>query len=132
LLTDVINGLLTTKPEWSQGAGIASYFVTVGDYIPNWYRSFVKWFTINKIIYLANEGNILSAEDVIGKLHQPLFIIHGTNDSLIPVRHTYELFKKAREPKLLWIADGCEHAAIWNKYPSEYEEKIVSFLNQYM
>jgi len=133
LLTDVINGLLNTKPTWTEDSGmLASMLVSSGEYIPNWFRTFLKKATMMKVIYSANEGNIINAGDVIGKLHQPLFLLHGTSDSLIPIRHTLRLFETAHEPKLLWVAEGCEHAAIYNKYPKEYAEKLTGFLKEYL
>jgi len=134
LLTDVINGLLMSKPEWTkEDTGIlASVFISAGDFIPKWFRSFLKHMTMLKVIWLANEGNILNAVEVIGSLHQPIYLVHGTADSLIPMRHTHRLYELAHDPKMLWIAEGCEHAAIYNKYPREYEEKLTGFLNEYL
>lgn len=132
MLTDVIDGLLNSKPDWTAEAGIVSYIIRLGDYIPNWYRSFLKQVTILKTVYFAGEGNLVNAIDVIDKLKQPVFLIHGSSDSLIPLKHTLKLYKVAKEPKELWVADGCEHAAIYNKYPKEYAEKITAFLHKHL
>lgn len=133
LLTDVINGLLSSKPEWTNEAGgLASYLVSFGDFIPSWYRTFLKYVTIYKIVYTTNEGQFINPIDVISKIEKPVFLIHGTADSLIPLKHTERLFERATEPKELWVADGCEHAAIYNRYPKEYSEKITAFLNRHL
>lgn len=39
----------------------------------------------------------------------PLVIIHGDKDTVVPVSHAYTLYKKASEPKTLWIAEGKGH-----------------------
>jgi len=131
LFTDVINGILDTQPEWSQEEvdPVTSLFVTIGGYVPTWFRAYLKFVVLTKLSWTAGETGIINAVDAISKLHQPIVLIHGTSDSLIPIRHTLKLFETAHEPKTLWIADGCEHAAIYNKYPLEYADRLVSFFH---
>jgi len=128
LFTDVIDGILDSQPEWSESDVMTTFFITLGRYIPSWYRAYLKFIAMGKIAYLAGETGFINAIDVISTLHQPLFLIHGTKDSLIPIRHTLKLFEVAREPKNLWIAEGCEHTAIYQKYPLEYTDRLTSFL----
>ena len=40
----------------------------------------------------------------------PLLVVHGDRDRYFPVRHAYELFHAAGEPKELWIEKGVGHA----------------------
>lgn len=40
----------------------------------------------------------------------PLLVVHGDADRYFPVRHAYELYHAAAEPKELWIEKGVGHA----------------------
>jgi len=130
LFDDLINGFLDAPPSWSdEEADAATHIlITVGGWIPSWYRMYLKFVAITKIAYFAGETGVVNAIDCIHKLHQPLVLIHGTKDSLIPIRHSLKLFENAREPKQLWLADGCEHTAIYQKYPKEYAQRLTTFL----
>jgi fermentation-respiration switch protein FrsA (DUF1100 family) len=47
--------------------------------------------------------------DLIRKIHDPVLIIHGTDDVTIPFWHGQKLFEAANEPKFcLWV-DGAAH-----------------------
>lgn len=129
LFTDVINGILDTQPAWSEPDLMTTVFVTAGKFVPSWYRAYLKFVAMTKIAFSVGETGFINAVDVISKLHQPLVLIHGTKDSLIPIRHTLKLFEVAHEPKTLWVAEGCEHTAIYQKYPKEYTQRLTSFLH---
>ncbi|MBI1833131.1 MAG: alpha/beta hydrolase [Planctomycetes bacterium] len=45
----------------------------------------------------------------IGSIHQPVFIAHGTTDSLIPYAHGERLFAAANEPKRFFKMPGHDH-----------------------
>ncbi|HXG11943.1 MAG TPA: alpha/beta hydrolase [Gemmataceae bacterium] len=45
----------------------------------------------------------------IGQCTQPVFIAHGTADSLVPFAHAERLFAAANEPKHLFRMEGYEH-----------------------
>lgn len=40
---------------------------------------------------------------------KPLLLIHGNCDDVVPLKHAYELYEKAKEPKHLIIVDGAKH-----------------------
>ncbi len=44
----------------------------------------------------------------------PLLILHGTEDTVIPVEHGKRLFERAREPKQIRIIDGAGHSELWD------------------
>ena len=48
----------------------------------------------------------------IGKIKEvdyPVLVIHGTADSIIPIRHGERLFEEANEPKTHFWVDGAGH-----------------------
>ncbi len=65
---------------------------------------------------------------------RPLFLIHGTEDALVPVAHAYELQKAAQgDPNLqFWIVEGAGHTAIYDKVPQEYMQRILAFYGKYL
>jgi len=132
LISDVIDQLLKTQPDWTQDTGIASYLISVGDLVPMWFRTFLKFAVKTKVVLLANEGQYINPIDVIHNLNQPVLLIHGTADQLIPLHHSQKLFRRAQEPKHLWEAEGGDHSAIYNRYPKEYEQNVIGFLQQYI
>lgn len=47
--------------------------------------------------------------DKVASINQPILIIHGTNDDVVPYRHSEEIFNKANEPKKLIIYPDVGH-----------------------
>jgi fermentation-respiration switch protein FrsA (DUF1100 family) len=50
----------------------------------------------------------------IKKVEEPVLILHGTDDLVIPVEHAEKLFVLAREPKRLAILEGAGHPDLWD------------------
>ena len=46
---------------------------------------------------------------IAGISPKPLLLIHGNCDETVPVKHAYELYERAKEPKHLIIIDGVGH-----------------------
>jgi len=128
LVGDVIDLTLAYKPEWASEVGWTSFIVSMGNYVPDWFRALIKHTVVTKVVALTNEGAYLNAIDVVDSLNKPLFLMHGTEDRMVSVGHSERLFKKAKEPKHLWIAKGAQHSRIFNKFPKEYEQKVLGFL----
>lgn len=73
----------------------------------------------------------VSPEDAIARLApRPVLIIHGDDDPLIPESDAQRLFKRAGQPKSLWIAPDIGHGrAIWDA-AEEYRERVVKFIEE--
>ena len=91
---------------------------------------------INLLIYLtykklnANDDIHPNAIDVIDLVKAPILLLHGTADITVNVEHSYDLYKKATQPKELWILPGGQHTALYDHQPTQYEEKIIKFIKQ--
>lgn len=59
---------------------------------------------------------------------RPVFIIHGEKDSLVGVENARQLYSSAGDPRLLWIAEGIEHAQIFAYRKEEYKKRVLEFL----
>jgi fermentation-respiration switch protein FrsA (DUF1100 family) len=63
----------------------------------------------------------------IGKCHKPVFLAHGTADSLAPFAHTERLFAAAHEPKRLFRLEGYEH---YHSPGPDFYASLAEFLAQ--
>lgn len=63
---------------------------------------------------------------------RPLLLVHGENDSVIPVSHTKQLFDAAREPKELWLVPGVEHCGAYFADRAQYVTRAANFFEQYL
>lgn len=63
---------------------------------------------------------------------RPVFIIHATNDSIIPIAHAHHLFAAAGEPKELWVCDNVDHCGAYFADRSMYVSRVAAFFDQYL
>ena len=61
---------------------------------------------------------------------RPLLIIHGTQDSVTPVAHAYQLYAAAGEPKELWIAEGAHHCGAYFLDRQTYVARAAAFFDR--
>jgi hypothetical protein len=57
----------------------------------------------------------------------PLLVIHGDQDPIVPVHHSWQLYEAAREPKDLWIVPGGVHDDAMHR--SGFRKCFVDYLN---
>ena len=67
------------------------------------------------------------SRDMIAAIDAPLIIIHGAEDSVVPVRHGERLYGMAGEPKRLLVVPGAGHEDLW---PSGLWPTVVSSLRE--
>ena len=61
-----------------------------------------------------------------------LYIIHGTADTRINVRHSYQLQERvltANANATFWFPDGVEHVQAASTMTDEYQTRLISFFN---
>jgi fermentation-respiration switch protein FrsA (DUF1100 family) len=51
----------------------------------------------------------------VRRVEEPVLIVHGTQDRVIPVEHGRRLFEAAGEPKRLLIIEGAAHDDLWER-----------------
>lgn len=66
--------------------------------------------------------------DLIRQVHEPILIMHGTQDRTIPFRMGEELFKAAPHPKRFVAFEGADHSDIIDREPAKYMQSIEEFL----
>jgi alpha-beta hydrolase superfamily lysophospholipase len=75
----------------------------------------------------------LDAIDIVEEINLPILFISGDNDLQIPVDATYQLFEASDNPSdELLLVSGAEHSQAYKTNPTEYINRVVSFLNKRM
>ena len=62
----------------------------------------------------------------------PLLVASGTADHLTTCRETQALFKRASEPKQLWMVDGAAHVDLERFSPDHYWNIVLPFLSAHL
>jgi fermentation-respiration switch protein FrsA (DUF1100 family) len=65
------------------------------------------------------------------KVRCPLFILHGTNDMIIPSWHSSKLFDRHRHEKILHLVDGAGHNDLWTKDRRPALLKLTGLMERY-
>ena len=86
--------------------------------------SLVEW----KLGFKAEQVD--SARDLATLSPRAVFILHGTDDGLFPVRHALKMYEAAQPPKELWLIDYLGHANPTEGREIEYQRRIVTFFKQ--
>lgn len=63
---------------------------------------------------------------------RPVFIIHGRYDNLVPAAQAKMLFKKAGDPKEIWLVPGARHNKCAEGGGFEYKQRLADFFRQYL
>jgi fermentation-respiration switch protein FrsA (DUF1100 family) len=66
----------------------------------------------------------------IGKVKAPVFIIHGSDDEIIPVQMGQKVFAAANSPKDLYIIPGAHHNDTYVVGGRAYFERLKAFIFQ--
>ncbi|HEX6122377.1 MAG TPA: alpha/beta hydrolase, partial [Ktedonobacterales bacterium] len=61
---------------------------------------------------------------------RPLLVIHGTDDSAIPVAQGIQVYEAAGEPKELWIGQGAEHCGTYFLDRAAYCARVAEFFDR--
>jgi len=70
--------------------------------------------------------------DEVSKVTGAVLVIAGEKDVHTPLEESKELFKKAHEPKELWVVKGAKHVDFDKFLGKVYEERILDFLDEFM
>jgi fermentation-respiration switch protein FrsA (DUF1100 family) len=110
----------------------------VETYTPPWFSRVVLWpfWQLITAMFLIRIGawftKGVAAVNMAEKISpRPLFLLHGTQDDLVPVSHSERIHDRAKEPKGIWIAEDAWHCALYDKYPSVFKEKVVGFIKEH-
>lgn len=63
---------------------------------------------------------------------RPVLLMHGTNDAIVPTKHSEILFERCKEPKELYVSESAFHCGLYNTHPQEYEKVVLNFLKTHL
>jgi hypothetical protein len=84
-------------------------------------------FWVPPTLMSANYEPIDAVADIAPR---PLLIIHGQNDTIVPVSMAHELYERASEPKSIWVVDGADHYGPLADRPIECRQRIIEHFKQ--
>lgn len=83
--------------------------------------------------YLRVNPERYSPKYNIGKISpRPVFIIHGRYDNIVPAAQAKLLFKRAGEPKEIWLVPGAKHNKCAEVGGFEYKQRMSDFFRRYL
>ncbi len=92
---------------------------------------YLRNLVIKRSEHLAHfKANAVSPLDAVRDLHVPMFILHGTADSLINYQYSELLYKNSSPPKELWLINGAKHHDMAEIGGAEYNGRIVGFFKK--
>jgi hypothetical protein len=80
-------------------------------------------------VYLTLRTKLNSIEK-ISQLRIPLLMMHGDQDSVIPLSLGKKLFAAANEPKEFYLIQGADHNDTYFVGGNEYLQKVQNFASQ--
>ena len=60
----------------------------------------------------------------------PLLIMHGKDDTLVPVTHALDLYEATKKHSEIHIFNDSEHAKSYENYKNEYEKIAIDFIHR--
>ncbi|MBE6587613.1 MAG: alpha/beta hydrolase [Ruminococcaceae bacterium] len=72
-----------------------------------------------------------SCPEALKSCSVPVLFIHGTDDSFVPVTHTYENYKACRSEKRLLVVPGADHCLSYLVDRDSYEAVSLKFWNDF-
>ena len=79
------------------------------------YASVVRLFALRRpfLPYRLLMADPLDSEALIGRVHVPVMILHGTADRAIPIAEARRLYRAAHQPKTMIEVAGAAHVNVW-------------------
>ncbi len=77
--------------------------------------------------YMDDMAKIDTVVNLAPKIHVPWLLVHGTDDDVVPIQDSHDIFAKANQPKTLEVIPGCNHVFAGEHGPIMIE-KVVNWL----
>jgi alpha-beta hydrolase superfamily lysophospholipase len=81
--------------------------------------------------YVNDMNTISSVLEKGSEIKVPWLLVHGTEDDVVPIEETHEIFKKANEPKKRVVIDGADHVFSSEEASAEMVEAVVTWLKEF-
>lgn len=98
--------------------------------LPYWFAVLVAF--AGRILFKADFSKVAPAQ-AAEQIEQPIFFIHGEDDSVIPAEETSTLHDISDNPEdRIWIVPNAEHVSIYSKVPEAYVGRVSNFFKQHI
>lgn len=115
-----------------------SPFATVSDLVATAYRR--RRLPVRPLVALTDAFNrcrygyrfsaVRPLDAVSAIAPRPLFLIHGTEDRVVPVQHTHDLALRAASDTQTWILPGIRHCGAYFADRERYVERVAAFVGR--
>ena len=89
-----------------------------------------------KIIASVETGISFDQVDPLGDIARisprPVYIVHGTGDTVAPPDAGKKLYEAAKDPRFLWEAQDVKHLMIYLDNPRKYQRRLIDFFNEWL
>lgn len=89
-----------------------------------------------KLIATTETGINLHAVDPLQDIAKisprPVYIVHGTGDTVAPPDAGRKLYEAAKEPRFLWEAQNVGHMLIYLDNPRRYQRRLLGFFEEWL
>jgi len=117
-----------------------SGFATLRTIFDDYQKRMIKlpWHYLRNIVIKRSEhiahfkANAVSPLEAVRHVHVPLFVMHGTADTLIKSRYSEMVFANANEPKELWLIEGARHNDMAEVGGEEYRRRVLAFFVRHL
>jgi fermentation-respiration switch protein FrsA (DUF1100 family) len=100
--------------------------------LPGWYYEIVGRRCVGRLCSRLGI-HLPDLEKVIQKLApRPLLMIHGGGDTYIKPEMAEELFRRAAEPKELWVVPNAKHNQALHVEGDEYRRRVLEFFQKHL
>lgn len=84
---------------------------------------------MNRVLYGYDLEDVRPVDELLAVAPRPVLIMHCTEDEMVPMAQGEALAKAMPQAKTWYVGD-CQHAEIHATHPAEYQEQVISFLDQ--
>jgi len=89
-----------------------------------------------KLIATTKTGINLEAVDPLKDIAKisprPVYIVHGTGDTVAPPDAGRKLYEAASDPRFLWEAESIQHMMIYLDNPRRYQRRLLGFFDEWL
>ncbi len=121
----------TLVPYMQKFIKIYSTRVAMQKALPTWFYGLLGLSGVRTVA--RNRGvTYPSVEKAVGRLRQPLLMIHGEGDTYIKPEMAKALFERAKGEKELWIVPKAKHNQALHVAGDEYHRRVVEFFDRHL
>ena len=125
-----VEALVLDSP-YSNLSDLIAQEIGIRSVLPGWAgRLFVPGVRLAARLVLDIDISAVDPERSVSELDYPVLIIHGEDDTRVPVEHSMRVHTAAHADSELWLLEGLGHVAAFDAYPEEYAERLSSYFRE--